>query len=124
MGFFLSHSVEEVFILLTHLSSVGGFVHRHLTHNTAYNTFSDTISRVLPRRPSNSHIQHLMSHMLGRCVEQIWVWGRVPATCKADSVRRGDRQKPTNPILQRHRNNFHMVFKQKGAVIYVRYGLP
>lgn len=42
------------------------------------------------------------------------------AASKADSVRRGALQKPTNPILVRDHNpnNFHMVFKQEGAVIY------
>lgn len=51
--------------------------------------------------PLNSRIQLLMSHMLGHSVEDIWICGRVPATCKADSVRRGVHWKPTNPILLR-----------------------
>lgn len=54
-----------------------------------------------PPHPLNSHIQLLMSHMLGRSVEDIWIWGCVPATCKADSMRCGAHQKPTNPILLR-----------------------
>lgn len=61
-----------------------------------------------------------MSHMLSSSMEDIWMWGRVPATCKADSVRRGVRRKSHKPHPPEgsHPNNFHMLFKQEGAVIY------
>lgn len=83
-------------------------------------TLCTLLLATLYRASTAPHIQLLMSHMLGRSVEDIWIWGRAPATCKADSVRRGVRQKSHKPHPPEgsHPNNFHMVFKQEGAMIY------